>query len=516
MNSNSRTINAINNTYIGILAKVISIILSFITRTVFIRYLSTEYLGLNGLFTNILAVLSLAELGFAGAIAYHLYEPIAYLNEDMISSLINFYKKVYQIMGCIIGLAGICALPLIHIFITDGSKLKDFNLIYFLFLTESIMAYFFAHIRSIISADQREHILSKYRMLFNLIKAVLQIAIIIHIRSYIGFLLLGILCSLFEHCIISYRAGRLYPFIKKKRKLKLDKEHERRIWRDVKSLAIYKTGGTILNSTDNIMISAFSGLISMGYLSNYNMIIGAVEDLVSQFSYGITAGVGNFIVKESSKKQEELLYKITFINFMLYGFAFVCLYCCLNPFIELWIGTRYILDSKIVFIICLNNYINCMLISIWTYRSAMGLFKYGKYRPLISSMINIALSILLGIRMGVLGVLLGTMITRLITNAWFDPWIVFHYGLKSSVINYYIRQLRYFGVIVIDIIITEGIFHHAFNKITLTGLFMKFIICTLVVIISFLLFIKTEELRFIISSAKRLIYRQKSYDSVNN
>lgn len=504
LNSKSRTLNAAINTYIGLVTKVIGILLSFINRTIFIKYLSDKYLGLNGLFTNILALLSLVELGFGGAMVYHLYEPTAYMDEEKLSALLVFYRRIYRRFGCVTGLIGLGLLPFIHVFINDRDQIQEIYLIYLMLLMESTLSYLFAYKRSIISVDQRDYILSRYRLLFSLIKSFGQVLIIILFKNYIGYLFIGILSVLLENIFVSAKANKLYPFIRDNKRHTLSKENKDIIWRDVKALSIYKFGGTILDSTDNVIISVFSGLISIGFLSNYNMIIASVEMLVSQFTRGITAGVGNFVVKEDNQKKEDLLKRITFINFMLYGFTFVCLYFLLNPFIELWIGKQYILDSKIVFILCFNHYIYGMMNSVWTFRSTMGLFRRGRYRPAVSAIINLLVSIFLGRRLGVLGVLLGTSITRLTTNAWFDPWIVYHYGLRRPVFSFYIKQMIYFWVLILDIVIIKGIFYLSIIGVGYLSLIVKFCICTLVVALSFLLFLKSEEVKYIIASLKIL------------
>ena len=257
--------------------------------------------------------------------------------------------------------------------------------------------------------------------------------------------MIQIICTFAENYLVSRKADKLYPYLKEYKKEKLEKSEIKTIFNNVKALMIYKLGSTILDGTDNIIISAFLGVAWVGKLSNYTLILGALSMVTYQFTNAVTASVGNFIVKESKERQEFLLKTITFANFLIYGFSFVCLVTLMNPFIELWIGKEYLLDMQTVFIISLNWYIFGMMNSIWTFRSTMGLFVHGQYRPAISAIINVVISLMLVEQMGLLGVLLGTTITRFVTNVWYDPLIVYKHGLQKSVKNYYFNWMIVFN-----------------------------------------------------------------------
>lgn len=479
MNTKSRIFNSIRNSIAGIASQGCNIIVNFTTRLFFVKFLSAEYLGINGLFSNILTVLSLAELGVGTAIIYSLYKPVANKDEKLIAALLNYYKQAYIIIGTIITIVGMCLIPFLKYIIKDVPNISNLNIIYILFLANTAGSYFFAYRRAIFTADQREHLLSEYRMFFVILRAIGQCLILVLTKDFVLYLLIQIFCTFAENIWISYKADVYYPFLSENKKEKLPVEITRKIKTDIKSLMIYKVGSTALDGTDNIILSSFVGVIWVGKLSNYTLIISAISMMTSQIISALTASVGNYIATEKKERYEELLMKMLYLSFIIYGISLICLNCMLTPFVQLVFGEKYILDFAAVFISCLNFFIFGMMNSIWTFRTTMGLFKYGKYRPIISAIINIVISIVLAKKMGLIGVLLGTTITRVVTNLWYDPYIVYKYGLKKSPFNYYLCWIKYFIISLLTMFICEIIFQN-FTDVNIVIILLKLIICCLV------------------------------------
>ncbi len=457
MNDNSRTHNSIRNSLVGVIAQSIGVLLNFFTRFVFVKTLNEEYLGVNGLFSNILVVLSLAELGVGTAIIYSLYLPIAQKNEEEISALLNFYKKAYFLIGLVITVLGVSLVPFLNLLIKDTPDIPNLTAIYLLFLANTSCSYLFAYRRAIFTADQREHILSQIRLWFLIIKTVGQCLILITTRNFLCFLVVQIICTLTENICIHTRAIRYYPFLLKYRHSILPKEKIVKIAADIRALVVYKIGSTALDGTDNIILSMFVGVVWVGKLSNYTIIISSVAAVAAQIMNSITASVGNFIAKESSEKHEELMYNIVYVSFVIYGFSFVCLSCLMTPFIQLVFGKNLVLSFGEVFVCSLNFYIFGMMNAIWTFRTTMGLFIYGRYRPLVSAVINIVISVVLAQYIGLMGVLLGTTITRVLTNVWYDPHIVYKHGFQKSARIYYLKWFGYLAISLITVLLTRTV-----------------------------------------------------------
>lgn len=500
MKETSRSQNSIRNTVYGITTQVLTVLISFITRTVFIKYLSVEYLGVNGLFTNILTVLSLAELGFGGAMVYSMYQPLAIKDYKVLKALMHFYSKIYKVIGLSVCILGLLLVPFLNLLIKDTPNISNLTIIYIFFLLNTVASYFFAYKRSILEADQKQYIISKNHLIFNVLKSVAQIIILILFENYLLFLGIQVLTTISENIYISKKVNKIYPFLKESNTNDLSAEDKKSIWTNVKALMIYKVGSTVLDGTDNIIISSFVGVSAVGYLSNYTLIVGSVTMILQQITNAVTGSIGNYVTTEKIEKQESLFHKIVFIYFVIFGFSFVSLFMLLNPFIALWLGEKYTLSTFTVFVISFNWYITGIMNPVWTFRSTKGLFIYGRYRPAISAIINVIVSILLALQWGLIGVLLGTTITRLSTNSWYDPYIVFKHGFNKSPIRYYKKQIGYFFSLFIPVLVLTFLFEY-FVQSSFIGFLIQVLLVTLITIGTLiLLFRKTDEFDYLLKT----------------
>lgn len=455
MNEKSRIANSTRNMFYGFLSQIIVLVVNFVVRIFFIKYLGETYLGVNGLFSNILSVLSLAEMGFGTAMTYNLYKPLSNNDEDKILSLMKFYARVYQYIGIFVGIAGLLILPFLTMIINDAKGIDNIHIIYLMFLADSVVSYFFAYRRSILNADQKAYVCSQYRFIFVIVKSIIQIAIIILFQNFLLYLFIQICCTFCENVFISKKVLQIYPYLKNKDFTPLSKNNINLIKEDVKALVLSKVAGVALNGTDNIIISAFTSVKNVGILSNYTLISGSLTMVVSQIGSALTGSLGNYIASESTEKHYDLFKKIDFMYFNIYAFCFICMFILYNPFISVFFGEKYTFQLSIVLVFCLNYFIEGMLQSLWTFRTTMGLFVQGKYRPIFAAGINIVVSVILAKQIGVIGVLLGTTFSRVFVNAWYDPYIIFKHGLKMSPKKYYFNYfIRFIQVILITLFIS--------------------------------------------------------------
>lgn len=441
------------------------------------------------------------------AIIYSLYKPVVEKDEKQICALLNYYKKAYSIIGIVITALGISIVPFLDIIIKDAPNISNLQGIYLLFLMNTASSYFFAYRRAIFTADQREHLLSKYRMIFIIVRAIGQCAILALTENFILYLCIQIICTLVENIWVYYQSSYYYPFLNNNREARLSAQFKRKIRTDIKALMIYKVGSTALDGTDNIILSAFVGVVWVGKLSNYTLIIGAISMITSQIISALTAGVGNYVATEAKTKYEELLLKILYLSFIIYGFSFVCLNSLATPFVQLIFGKEYGLGFWDVFISCLNFFVFGMMNSVWTFRTTMGLFEHGKYRPIVSAIINILVSIILAEKLGLVGVLLGTTITRLITNVWYDPYIVYKFGLKKKPFKYYLKWTKYLFISLESVMLCELIFHYL-TEVTIWMVMLKFIICCVVFYINVIIWTSRQvEYKYIMALAKKILVK---------
>ena len=505
MKQRSRTENSIINSAMSIVTQVLTVVLNFAVKTVFIKMLSDEYLGVNGLFTNIITMLSLADLGIGIAIPYSLYKPLAKKDEHKINVLMNFYKKVYTIIGIAVLLIGLSLTPFLGLIIKDIPKnVPHLSLIYILFVIHSASSYFFVYKKFLIDSDQKGYITSRIIFTFSTLLSIIQIILLVTTKNYILFLLSSIILVIIQNIYISSKANKLYPFIKNKTDEKLEKEDMEGIKKNVSSLFIYKVGTVIMNGTDNIIISKFIGLIIVGFYSNYVLIINSITTVLNQIFNAITSSIGNLVVTTNKKRSKEVYDNLNFANFWLYALFGVCIIVLINPFINIWIGKKYVMGFSIVFLLVLNFYVLGMQSVTNSFRNAYGLFWIAKYRPIIMVIINIVISVVLVQFIGIEGVLIGTLVSRLVTTAWLDPYIVHKYGFEISPKSYYIDYLKYL-VIFIAISI---IFNYFVSMITINNIFILILIAILVVIsvnvILVLLFFKTSEFNYFYDKIKKI------------
>lgn len=502
MSKDSRIENSIMNAKIGLITQVVTIGLGFINRSVFIYFLSIEYLGINGVFSNLLTMLSLAELGVGSSMTYSLYKPLANRDEDLLQGLMQIYSRVYKIIALVIGIVGIILIPCLPYIIKTETSISNINIIYILYLTNTVISYLFSYKRTIISADQKEYINSKYRYKFNLLKSILQMIFLWLTKNFIAYLVIQIICTLLENIIISSEANKMYPFLKNKNKVKLEESTIKELITNTKATMIYKISGVMLDGTDNLIISSIIGVKWVGLIANYTLLISSVSTVVNIVTNSVSASLGNFIVKENKYRQEELFYILMFISFWVYGFCSSCLFVLVNPFIELWLGEAFLLNKLILSSLVLNFYIVGMQSTVWMYRSAMGLFIYGKWRPVISAILNIIISILLASKIGLLGVLLGTAISRIVTNVWHDPIIIFKHGFKKRTYEYYFKYIKYLIIIIFTILIINNI-SNKFLVSNFSTFLTLMVICIIIPnVIFFCTFYNTKEFKYVLSIIK--------------
>lgn len=440
----ARTEKSIINFLCALIGQGLGLLISFISRIFFIKLLGNEYLGLNGLFTNILSVLSLAELGVGTAITYSLYKPIADNNTRKLKMLMQFYKKVYTLIGIIILILGICITPFLNLFLKEIPTINNIELIYILFVINTAISYFYSYKTNLIIANQKNYITTIYHYISIIILNIVQIIYLFFQKNYIGYLFLQIIATLLENILISAKANKMYPYLKNKTKIPLDFTTKNSIIKNTKAMMMHKIGGVVVNSTDNILISIIIGLSSVGLYSNYYLIINALNKIISQLYSSITASVGN-LCASSTKIKQYLIYKsINFLTFWIYSFSSICLLILFNPFIEIWLGKEYLFSMDIVLILVINYYITGMRKSVLTFREATGLFEKDKYKALVESIVNIVFSILLAKKLGILGIFLGTFISSISTCVWVEPYILYKYGFNRKITIYFKNYLKQF------------------------------------------------------------------------
>lgn len=501
-NSKSRTQNAIHIALSSGLRVILSIFMTFLSRTLFIRLLGAEYLSLNGLFTNVLTVLSLADLGIGSAIVFFLYKPLADNDKKKIVALMGFYKKCYRIIGATILFLGLMLIPFLKILVNFESEL-DINLyvVYILFLLNTACTYLlFAYKQCILQANQQGYIIENINSVFTILNSIFDLIVLFIWRNYIVYLVVRLILVLIKNILIGHYADVNFVELKNIKGSDISKDEKRRFIKSLYNISIFNIGDRLINSTDNIIISAFLGTILVGYYSNYYMIVIQLRAGYSAVMKSFQAGIGN-VIASSDIRKFQIYKRLSLINHFLGTLCTVELFQIFNSFIYIWIGrfdNNYLLSQEIVTIIALNFYYDNSTWILNMFREANGDFEVGRYISLITGVANIVVSVILCKKFGLFGILLATIICKYLIAV-----IPFVFGIGN-------RSLDGKGLIIVKeywihfLIMTVCMVAswYSCQWIHLNGIvwcvIIEGIICCIVVCAIFLLFYgKSEEFRFI-------------------
>jgi O-antigen/teichoic acid export membrane protein len=506
----TRTKNSIKNFSSGMFLQFLNKIMSFIVRTVFIYTLNSEYLGINGLFSNILSILSFAELGIGTAIIYNLYKPVSENDNEKIKSLMQLYKKCYNFIGVFIFIIGILAIPFFKYIINDVPNIEEnIIIIYLLYLFNTSVSYFFTYKKSIISVYQKDRIINFINSFFNFLKSIFEIIVLLITHQFLLYLIVEIIFTICCNIFISVKSNKMFPFLKSKSIAKLDKNEKKSIFKNVKSLTIYKLGMVILSGTDNIIISSIINVATVGLCSNYTLIIESIRNLIVSAFDSITSSIGNLNIESNSQKKEEVFYQLNLVSFWIYSFCAIAFIILLNPLIELWLGNYYVLPEIVSVSLAISFWVTGIRTPAYTYRITLGLFEKGNFTPFLASILNLFLSILLGKYIGLSGIFFATAFCQILTYSWIDPYLIWKYKFKTSLLNYFKVMVRYTTLFIFSLGLTYYI-SQLLNINKLINILLKGIIVIIIPNTIYLIyFIKDENFKLIVKRITNLVRGEK-------
>lgn len=511
-----RVENSIKNISISIITQIVIILLGFISRKVFLDNLGTEYLGINGLLTNILSMLSLVEGGIGLSIVYNLYKPLADNDIPKITALVQLYKKLYGILAIVIFILSTIMYMFLGTFIKGGTTVPFVGVVYFIFVTKNIISYLNAHKWSLINADQKGYVIAKYNLIFNIVTTVAKIIVLKLTRNYILYLFIELVIFLIQNIYNGKVVNDRYPYIKTKEKYSVDRGTKENLITNVKAIFLHNIGTYCVFGTDNLLISSFIGLKTVGIYSNYTMITTQLASLLTPILNGIGASVGNLIATESKEKNYEI-FKVTYlINFWIYSFSVIFLYNLLEPFITWWLGEGLLLNKLAFIFILINFYLTGLRGSINTFKTRAGIFVNDKYAPLIESVTNLGASIILVKYFGLAGIFIGTTISTISIPIWLQSKLVYNKVFEKSVVEYFKKYIIYVLITLITGFVTTFMCNTFVIAGGFIGLVIKGIVCVFTVNIFYLLlFYKTEEFKYIWGIVKPMLIKLRRKIALN-
>ncbi|MBQ7973161.1 MAG: oligosaccharide flippase family protein [Lachnospiraceae bacterium] len=508
----SRTKNSTLNLATTFGQQMLNIVLRFAVRTVFVYTLGKSYLGINGLFADILSMLSLAEFGFDAAIGYKLYKPLAEQNDVAIRKYLRFFKYVYRVVSLVILGIGILLIPFLPILIKDYERLDALGihavLVYMLYLLQSVSGYlFFAYRSVIIKADQKTYLLNTANGIVDIVMSVVQIAIlllwhnyILYIVSLIGFVIIKNLVSL----RISQKRYHSYFADTGER---LSREEIKDIVKDCAALFVFRADNMVMKATDNLILSSFHGLILVGEYSNYLMIYTMLKSILAKMYESVKASMGNFFAQESVERKYAFFEATNFITIVLYGTAGGGIAVVTNELIECWLGESYIVMQPLPILIGIELVFAGIKMNLNQIRNISGVFRQMWYRPFIGITINLCVSII-GVNLwGIHGVVVGTICSLILANFLIDPGIIHKhcFGNYRPVLFYYIKNLGYMSILLLAVASAMWICNHVFTGCGWWSVIFHGIFCGIYIPgILLIVYHRTAECKFLINKIKIL------------
>ena len=504
--------NSIKNTIANILLCVLNSVLGMVSVSLFLKILDVEYLGINGLFSNIILFLNIAELGIGDAIVVSLYKPIRENDIESIKSLMAFYKKAYNAIALVVLAIGLSLVPFLKYIVGNVNVPVNLTIVYLLYLFSTVSSYLLVYKRSIIYADQKDYILKIIEMFYVVICNILQIIMLYLTKNYYLYLIIKILCQLIENIIISIIANNRYSYLKSKNIKKQDKKIKKDILKRISALSLHQISYFIINGTDNIIISHYLGIIKVGIYSNYTTIFENVKKIFSKIISSTVASVGDLLAEGNQKNIYKIFKKIKLLNIWITVFSSICLLIITQDFIKLWIGKKYLLSNFTLLVLVVNFYQKLLQKNYKVFKEAGGIWWEDKFVPIIESILNILFSLVLLKVFGLAGIFMGTIISSL--PYWFYSYPIFIYkGLfKRSYWKYILEMLEYIILFVFIGGVTYFVASLFVVKNLLLQVFVDLIVCIIIPnILLLLIYRKTDEFRYFFNLMKNIFFKRKIY-----
>lgn len=491
---------------VAFLMQIVTIILSFVCRTIFANLLSKEYLGLSGLFTNIISVLSLSELGIGSVIIVNLYKPLANNDQEQICKLMRFYKNAYHIIGVLVILCGVVLTPLIHFLVKTDTNIPYLKIYFLMFILQAASSYFFSYKQALLTASQNEYICSIVRQIFNIAMNALQILFLLLTKNYFAYLIISILTNLGTNLTFSIITDKKFPFLRTIKGVKIEKHEKKKMFSNVFSMMVHKVGNVVINSTDNILISTFVGIVYAGLYSNYILIINAVTQVITIALGAVSASIGDFNAQKSDEEVKELYDALQLFSMWVFGMGAICFCVLFQPTIKVWLGEEFLLSFDVVLVCSLNFLFSGLFRVPSTFVDVTGLYRKTKFKPLAMAGINLAVSLILVHYLGLVGIFLGTLVCYLAIGIWVDPYYLYKYKFKQAFYKYWLQLLLDFIIIVVigvAVGFIVGLIPFYIIKVVACG------ILTNLLFLIYLLFTKKKAFKYILIRIKGLFTAKK-------
>lgn len=459
---------ATKNIIFGYISNIITMLLAFALRRVFVVRLDETLYGVNTYYTDILSALSMAELGIGTAINFSLYAPVARGDIGKIKAYMQFYKGAYRVIAVVVAGIGLALVPFLPHLITDpGSNTwADLRNYYLIFLFNTVTSYLVSYKYSLPNAQQKGYIQTNVITVTKIITSLIQMAVIIFTSNFYFYLLTQAAIELGQKVIANAYLNHKYPYLIEGKGEKLTPEETAEIKKKTGALICHKVGDTARLQTDSLIIAKFINVTMPGIVGNYNYVITSVSNFVSIIFNSVISSFGNLIVTESKEKQYQMFQVYRFFACWLYGFSAVGFYLLLSPLIRLWmVDSMWILPEIVVACILIDYYFKGERVVLSNYKTAAGVFEQDKFLPLAQGGVNLVLSILLVRKIGLAGIYIGTIVSGLMANV-IRPFIIYDVCFGKKAAGYFVDSAKYVLVTLAALAVCKGLSFYLLKEIT--------------------------------------------------
>ncbi|MBQ7657404.1 MAG: polysaccharide biosynthesis protein [Butyrivibrio sp.] len=506
----SRVKSATRNITFGYVGQIATTLMSFILRTVFLMHLSKQLLGVNSLYSNILAVLNMAELGIGTALNFSLYGPVARGETEKIKSYMQLYRKAYHIIALVVAVIGLGIIPFLGILVKNPGNIssRDLVLFYLIFLFNTVTSYFVAYKYSLVNAEQKNYIQTNVLTITKIVTVAIQIVVVVTTENFYLFLLTDAAVQLIQKIFVSKYLDKLYPYLKDKNVVKLAKEESDEVWKKTRALVCHKVGDVARLQTDALIISSLIEVSVAGFVDNYNLVIGSVSNFVNIIFNSVISSFGNLIATENKEKQFSMFKVYRFFASWVYGFSCIGFMVLLTPLIRLLWGDEWILPQAAVYCILIDYYFKGDRIVLSNYKTAAGVFEPDKYLALIQGAVNLVVSIVLvQTPLGLTGVYIGTIVSGLIANIT-KPVIIYGTCFDKKAWGYFADTFKYLLSMAFVLVTCELISRKVIADLNIVSFILMALIITVIFNgVYFILYGRSEEFKYLTGKVREKLFR---------
>ena len=506
-----RTFFAFRNALVTGLVTFLNFPIQFINRYFMVHYLGVTYLGLTSLFTNILSVLSLADLGIGTSIVFLLYKPLADHDMRKLSGIMSFYRHIYQAIAGVIFILGMFLIPFLKYIVGSKINYPHIYMLFIIYLLGSVTSYLFSYNQTLLYADQKNHIVSWVNLIVTYVMLTLQITTVLLFKNPLLYAALFVFSNFVTNIIVSIITNKIYEFGKYK-KQKINRKEKTLLRQNVVGNMFLRVSGVVVTGTDNIFLSMFAGVTIVGLYANYVTLTNVIQRIITQMISAVTGSIGNFVTQRDRASSENLFFNLQFINFIFVSMASLGICYLSNDVITVWLGKRYIISQFDIILIAFSFYIMNYRMIGWNFISVYGLAQYMKAFSVNEMIANVGLTLLFMavLHLKLTGILLGTITSTLLTVSWQDPYIIFHHAFKTSVKKYFQRYFFNLFILIFEFTLLN-ILLRLFESLNLSVLQQIGILIPLIVVLSCLIpclfYIRTNEIKYIIRVFNKLLRR---------